>query len=76
MDNIEESIRNRDGDRYPIRTVKSSGWKTAKRAPPTAPAPYKTDIIKEVRDSDIENYSINNDAGESIKFQNVLLPNH
>ena len=70
----EETLnRDRDGDRYPIRTVKSTGWKTAsKRAPPpSAPAPYKTDIIqKDKRDYDIENYSDNNnDAGKLIKPQ-------
>ena len=59
-----------------IRKVNNStgGWKTAsKRAPPSAPAPYKTDIIqKDKRDHDIENYSDNNnnnDAGDVIKPQ-------
>ena len=56
MGDMEDEMLGRDGSKYPIRTVKS-GWKTAKRAPPpSAPAPYKNDMIKEKRDYDIENH--------------------
>jgi len=61
---ISDTRKNNNGEKYPIRTVnnKASGWKVAKRAPPpSAPAPYKNDIIKEKRDfHDIENHTNNN----------------